>query len=79
MSGTKQLHDYVPELAGLEITAHPGSGMALCNGVITLYSAWAQIKKRLSYLRKRNIILPIAQEQRQQLAEGTDTGTNALD
>lgn len=70
---------YVLELAGLEIIAHPGSVMALCNGGVIFCSAWTQIKMWLSYLRKRNIILPIAKEQRQQLAEGTQMGSYGLD
>lgn len=33
----KWLYDYVLELAGLVITAHPRSSMALCNGGIILF------------------------------------------
>lgn len=43
------------------------------------FSFWTQVKKWLSYLTKRNTILPIAQEQRQQLAEGTHMGTDGSD
>lgn len=55
---------WATKLPGLVILAHPGGVMALWNGSILFFLfffflAWTQIKKWLSYPRKRNIILPM--------------------
>lgn len=75
--GMKYSTRYVLESAGQGITTHPGRIMAMCNKDIIL-SPWTQIKKRLPDLRKRNTILPIAQEWRRQLSRWNTPGDRWL-
>ena len=58
--GMKWLYEHVLELTGLVIIAHPGSIMALCNEGIIYFFQQTQVRKRFSYVRERNTILPIA-------------------
>ena len=58
--GLEWLYEHVLELTGLVIIAHPGSITALCNEGIIYFFQQSQVRKRFSYVRERNTILPTA-------------------